>query len=93
MPWSSRTIVFYYEPGFRSAWFRIEKGQHVNAEEQDQVNPFPSLLIVTAGRMKGRIDGREVPLEKGQALLIPPGVSHEFGSTPRSRAATSARWQ
>lgn len=74
-------LVFYYQPGFRSAWFQIHQGQHVNADKEDQVNPFPTLLIVTAGRLDSRIDGRESSLEKGQAVLIPAGTPHEFWQT------------
>jgi mannose-6-phosphate isomerase-like protein (cupin superfamily) len=74
-------LIFFYQPGFRSAWFQVEEGQHVNAEQRDQVNPFPSLLIVTSGKMMSRIDGRELAMEEGQALFIPAGVAHEFWQT------------
>jgi mannose-6-phosphate isomerase-like protein (cupin superfamily) len=77
----ANALVFYYQAGFRSAWFQIEKGQHVNADEKDQINPFPSLLIITAGELQSRIGSKELTLEKGQAVLIPAGVPHEFWQT------------
>lgn len=74
----ANAAVLYYQEGFRSAWFQIEKGQHVNKEEGDQVNPFPTLLLLTRGRTNAKIGGREIVLEKGDALFIPAGVSHEL---------------
>jgi mannose-6-phosphate isomerase-like protein (cupin superfamily) len=70
--------IFYYQPGFRSGWFQIENGQHVNAEPRDQVNPFPSMLVITRGRTEAKIGGRQLTLHAKQTVLIPAGVSHEF---------------
>lgn len=70
--------ILFYQPGFRSAWVSIEPGQHANAEEKDQTNPFPSMLIWVEGRGKGRIGDKEVDLEGGEAVMIPAGVTHEF---------------
>jgi len=71
-------LVFYYQPGFRSAWFQIEKGQHVNADPEDQTNPFPSMFVMTRGRTEARIGGRPVTLAAQQMLFVPAGVTHEF---------------
>lgn len=70
--------VFYYQPGLRSAWVRIEHGQHVNADPADQVNPFPSMLIATRGRSEAKIGDRRLTLHANEMLFIPAGVSHEF---------------
>ena len=70
--------IFYYQPGFRSGWFSIKKGQHANEDPRMQTNPFPSLLVVTEGAGSARVGGREIELEAGQTLFIPPGVTHEF---------------
>lgn len=70
--------IFYYQPGFRSGWFQVEKGQHVNADPDDQVNPFPSMLIMTRGRGEAKIGERRLTLHEGQMLFVPSGVSHEF---------------
>lgn len=74
----SDAVIFYYQPGLRSGWFSIKKGQHVNADPRSQTNPFPSLFIVTSGHGIARIDGEELELEAGQSLFVPPGVRHEF---------------
>jgi len=71
-------VIFYYQPGLRSGWFSIKKGQHVNEDPRMQTNPFPSILIVTEGTGNARIGGHEIVLEAGQSLFIPPGVTHEF---------------
>lgn len=71
-------VVLYYQPGFRSGWFRIEPGQHANEDPRSQTNPFPSLFVVTRGKGTARIGGEEIDLHEGQSLFIPPEVTHEF---------------
>jgi mannose-6-phosphate isomerase-like protein (cupin superfamily) len=73
--------VMYYQQGFRSSYYRIDKGQHINAEEEMQANPFPSLFILIGGVMDCRIGGKEMTLEGKQAILVPAGVPHEFWNT------------
>jgi mannose-6-phosphate isomerase-like protein (cupin superfamily) len=70
--------VLVYDKDFRSAWFQVKPGMHINAEPRDQVNDFPQLITVTRGRFMGRFDGQERTLAEGEALLIPAGMSHEF---------------
>lgn len=70
--------VLYYQPGLRTAWYGIERDQHVNRDPEDQTNPFPSLCVFIAGRTTARIGGETVQLERGEAVLIPAGTAHEF---------------
>ncbi len=70
-------VVLYYEKGLRSAWGQVEKGQRVNADPKDQVNPFPTMFICLKGRATVKVAGKEVMLRAGQMVFIPPGVSHE----------------
>jgi mannose-6-phosphate isomerase-like protein (cupin superfamily) len=70
--------LFYYQEGFRSGFFHLQPGDHVNAEEAMQTNPFPSLLIVTEGRMTARIGDTTCELAGGEAVYVGPGVHHEF---------------
>lgn len=70
--------VLVYDKNFRSAWFQLRPGMHVNADPEDQINDFPQLVIVTRGRFKARFDGKEQTLTEGQAVLIPAGMRHEF---------------
>jgi len=74
----AQATVFYYQPGFRSAYVAIKKGQHANADEKSQSNPFPTLLIPIKGEGIMIIDGVESSFREGHAVLIPPGVRHEF---------------
>lgn len=71
-------VLLYYQPGFRSAWFSMKPGQHANEDPRLQVNPFPSLIVITRGRGAGRIGDRELELDEGNAVFIPAGTSHEF---------------
>jgi len=71
-------ILLYYQSGFRSSWFKIEAGQHVNEPEAMQTNPFPSMIIGTKGGIHCRIGGKEMELTENVAIWIGPGVSHEF---------------
>jgi mannose-6-phosphate isomerase-like protein (cupin superfamily) len=70
--------VLVYDREFRSAWFQLKPGMHVNASPRDQTNDFPQLIIVTRGRFSARLDGLEMILSEGQSVFIPPGMKHEF---------------
>jgi len=74
----ANVTAFYYQKGFRSAWYQIKKGQHINQRAEDQVNPFPTLAIFIAGEAEARIGGEQMKLEEGVSVLIPAGVTHEF---------------
>ena len=74
----AQASIFYYQPGFRSAYVAIKKGQHANENEKSKKNPFPTLLIGIKGTVDMVIDGKESVLTSGNAVLIPAGVSHEF---------------
>ncbi len=70
-------VVLYYQKGLRSAWGRIQKGQRVNADPKDQVNPFPTMMIGLRGRAKAKVGGAEMTLEQGQMVFVPAGTAHE----------------
>lgn len=74
----AEATLFWYSPGVRFGWFRLEPGDHVNAEEDLRSNPFPSMFVVTRGVLEARLDGRERTLREGEAVLVPAGMSHEF---------------
>jgi mannose-6-phosphate isomerase-like protein (cupin superfamily) len=74
----AQASVFYYQPGFRSAYVAVKKGQHANKDEKSQTNPFPTLLIAIKGQGKMIINGVESLLTAGEAVLIPAGLRHEF---------------
>lgn len=71
-------VIFYYQPGFRSGWFSIKQGHHVNADPKSRTNPFPSLMVFTRGEGSALIGEKAVTVREGQALFIPPGISHQF---------------
>ncbi len=74
----ANAIVFYYQKGFRSAWYQVAKGQHINKDPQDQTNPFPSMFIVLRGKLEAKIAGKQLTFPAGEMMLVPPGVTHEF---------------
>jgi len=82
----ANATLFYYQKGFRSGWFNIAKGQHVNAPKSEQTNPFPSMIIITRGALTAKIGGKEMPLTEGEAVYIAPGVTHEFWNTNEAAA-------
>jgi mannose-6-phosphate isomerase-like protein (cupin superfamily) len=71
-------VLFYYQEGFRSGWFQVAPGQHVNADPSEQSNPFPTILAITRGTVSSRIGGEPRTLSEGEAVFIGPGVTHEF---------------
>jgi mannose-6-phosphate isomerase-like protein (cupin superfamily) len=70
--------IIYYQPGFRSGFFHIEPGHHVNENPDSRTNPFPSLVVITQGEAIARIGGSDTTLSEGDVVLIPAGISHEF---------------
>ncbi len=74
----ANVVLFYYERGLRTAWYQIEKGQHINKEPKDQTNPFPTILIIIRGKAQAKIAGLEKTIKIGELLFIPAGISHEF---------------
>jgi mannose-6-phosphate isomerase-like protein (cupin superfamily) len=74
----ANAVVFYYQKGFRSAWFQVTKGQHVNKDPQDQTNPFPSMFIMLRGSLESRIGGRQLTIQAGEMTFVPAGIAHEF---------------
>ncbi|MGE3249561.1 MAG: cupin domain-containing protein [Hyphomonadaceae bacterium] len=76
----AQAAIFYYQPGFRSGFFEVRPGQHVNEAESERTNPFPTLMIITRGRMNALIGGRSFVLSEGEAVFIPAGVSHQFSN-------------
>ena len=71
-------VTLYYQPGVRSGWLQIEKGQHCNRDPQDQTNPFPSMFIMLRGRAEAKIGGKQLAFPAGEMMLVPAGVTHEF---------------
>jgi len=71
-------VILYYQPGLRSGWLSLKPGQHANEDPRSQTNPFPSMFVVTGGKGVAKIGGREIVVEEGQSLFVPPGVAHEF---------------
>lgn len=74
----AQAAVFYYQPGFRSAYVAVKKGQHANEEEASKKNPFPSMLIIIKGEGQAIINGKTSIVKAGESIVIPAGVSHEF---------------
>jgi mannose-6-phosphate isomerase-like protein (cupin superfamily) len=74
----ANSAIFYYQRGIRTAWYQVEPGMHVNRAEAEQTNPFPSLFIMTRGRIQARLGGELLELEEGQAVLVPAGMTHEL---------------
>ncbi|WP_158291600.1 cupin domain-containing protein [Marinicauda algicola] len=70
--------LIYYQPGFRSGFGHVAPGQHANEDPESRSNPFPTMFIVTEGRLIARIGGEDTEMEGGQLVIIPAGVDHEF---------------
>jgi mannose-6-phosphate isomerase-like protein (cupin superfamily) len=76
----AHAIPLYYASGFRSAWYRINDGQHLN--EPGDTNPFPQAFVIVAGRGRVKIGGVEVDVCAGESYYIPPGSDHVLWPAP-----------
>ncbi len=74
----SNFVVFYYQPGLRTAWYRVEPGERVRDDPQEQAAPFPMMAIVVRGKSVGEVDGQRVTVTAGQAVFIPASVQHRW---------------
>jgi mannose-6-phosphate isomerase-like protein (cupin superfamily) len=74
----ANATVFVYDQDFRSAWYQLKPGMHINADPADQTNEFPQLVVVIRGRFNARLDGHDRVVSEGEALFIPAGMKHEF---------------
>ncbi len=74
----SNAGIFYYQPGFRSGWFDIRPGDHVNEDERSRDNPFPSMFIMIHGEVTALVGDEEIVFKEGNAMFVPAGISHQF---------------
>ncbi len=74
----ANSVIFYYQEGFRSGWFHLSKGQHMNRDPNDQTNVFPSMFIMLRGKARAKVSGKEVTFPANEMLFVPAGVTHEF---------------
>lgn len=70
----SNFVVFYYETGIRTAWYRVLPGERVR--DGDPAAPFPMLVIATRGTTRGKVDGVPVTISGGEAVFIPANAEH-----------------
>lgn len=74
----SNFVVFYYETGIRTAWYRVLPDEQVRDDPREQAMPFPMLIVATKGTTEGEVDGKRVTLAKGNTIFIPPFVNHKW---------------
>ncbi|TFF85083.1 cupin domain-containing protein [Candidatus Heimdallarchaeota archaeon] len=72
----AHAIPLYYHPGFRSAWYQINKGQKMN--EPDDTNPFSQAVIVVDGKGKAKIGDEIIMVKANESYYIPPNSDHVF---------------
>lgn len=70
--------IFYYDTGVRSGYGYIHPGQHANEHPLSRTNPFPSLIILIKGEVTAKLGGVDYTVKAGNAIFIPPGMTHEF---------------
>jgi mannose-6-phosphate isomerase-like protein (cupin superfamily) len=71
-------VIFYYETGLRTAWYRIEPGERVREDAREQAMPFPIMIVGIKGAAEGEVDGKRVTLPAGNTLFVPPNVMHKW---------------
>lgn len=74
-------IPFIYNDGLRTAWYRVDKGMIINADEKDQSNPFDTLVIGIKGTGVAKLDDVEHTFGEGITYLIPKQMRHSFYTT------------
>ncbi len=71
-------IPIVYDKGLRTGWYRVEKGMIINEEENQQTNPFSTLVIAIKGKGQVKIGDEKYNFEDGDAYYIDKNVHHSF---------------
>lgn len=74
----SNFVVFYYEKGLRTAWYRVQPEEKVRHDPREQAMPFPMMIVAIKGTTKGEVDGQPVSLSEGNTIFIPPFANHKW---------------
>lgn len=74
----SNFVVFYYEKGLRTAWYRVLPGERVRDDPREMAMPFPMLVVGVNGTAQGEVDGERVSLPAGNTIFIPAKVNHRW---------------
>ncbi|MBD3335836.1 MAG: hypothetical protein GF355_10005, partial [Candidatus Eisenbacteria bacterium] len=76
----AHVVPLYYASGFRSAWYLVAGGQHLN--EPGDTNPFPQAFVVIGGRGTAQIGESKVKVRAGESYFIPPNSDHVLEPAP-----------
>ena len=74
----SNFTVFYYEPGLRTAWYRVLPEERVRDDAREQAAPFPMMIVAIKGTTEGEVGGERVSLAAGHTIFIPANVNHKW---------------
>ncbi len=74
----SNFVVFYYQKGLRTAWYRVEPEDRVRDDPREMPMPFPTLVIGIRGTAEGIVGGERVTMRSGEAVFIPPNTEHRW---------------
>ena len=80
----SNFTVFYYEPGLRTAWYRVLPEERVRDDAREQAAPFPIMIVAIKGTTEGEVDGNRVSLSEGNTIFIPANVMHKWWNETES---------
>lgn len=70
----ANVVALFYQPGFRSAWYLVKKGDQLN--ESGDTNPFPQAFVFISGDGWAKIGEQTLPVRAGEAYFVPPGSEH-----------------
>jgi mannose-6-phosphate isomerase-like protein (cupin superfamily) len=76
----AHAIPMYYASGFRSAWYLVKEGQHLN--EPGDTNPYPQAFVIISGRGRAKIGEYEVDVHAGESYYIPEDSDHVLWPAP-----------
>ena len=74
----SNFVVFYYQKGLRTAWYRVLPNEIVRDDPREQVMPFPIMIVAIKGTTEGEVGGKRVSLSEGNTLFVPPYTTHKW---------------
>ncbi len=70
----ANVVALFYQPGFRSAWYLVQKGEQLN--EPGDTDPFPQAFVFVSGEGWATIGDTTLSVRANEAYYVPPGSEH-----------------
>lgn len=72
----AQLVSLYTMKDKRIGWFTLGQDEGANTDERLEKSQVPNLFIITRGKGRAEIADKEIDLEPGMSVFVPPYVKH-----------------